>query len=51
MEKTQPDKITGNIEGDSWHAVDADEVLARLATYEESGLSSEEAQRRFEKYR
>ncbi len=50
MEKTHPDKLTENIEGDSWHAVDADEVLARLATYEERGLSSEEAQRRFEKY-
>jgi Ca2+-transporting ATPase len=50
MEKTHPDKLNENIEGDSWHAVDADEVLARLATYSEEGLSSEEAQRRFEKY-
>ena len=50
MEKTHPDKLTENIDGDSWHAVDADEVLSRLATYSEEGLSSEEAQRRFEKY-
>ena len=50
MEKTHPDKITENIKGDSWHAVEAEEVLSRLATYAEEGLSSEEAQRRLEKY-
>ncbi|UCF29079.1 MAG: cation-translocating P-type ATPase [Chloroflexota bacterium] len=50
MEKTHPDKLTENIEGDSWHAVEADEVLDRLATFAEEGLSSEEAQRRFERY-
>jgi Ca2+-transporting ATPase len=50
MEKTLPGKITENINGDSWHAVEAEEVLSRLATYAEEGLSSEEAQRRLEKY-
>jgi Ca2+-transporting ATPase len=50
MEQTHPEEVAENIDGDSWHAVDADEVLARLATYSEEGLSSEEAQRRFEKY-
>jgi Ca2+-transporting ATPase len=50
MEKTHPDQLTENIAGDSWHAVEADEVLARLATYAEEGLSSQEAQRRLEKY-
>ncbi len=50
MEKTIPDKITEDIDGDSWHAVEAEEVLSRLATFAEEGLSSEEAQRRLEKY-
>ena len=34
------------MDGDSWHAVDPDEVLKRLATYAESGLSSSEAEKR-----
>jgi Ca2+-transporting ATPase len=50
MENTIPKKITEDLNGDSWHAVEADEVLARLATYAEKGLSNEEAQRRLDKY-
>lgn len=50
MENTILHKITENLDGDSWHAVEADEVLSRLATFAEEGLSSQEAQRRLEKY-
>jgi Ca2+-transporting ATPase len=50
MEKTIPDKITENIDGDSWHAIEAEEVLSRLATFSEEGLSSEEAEQRLEKF-
>jgi len=50
MEKTHSEEVTENLEGDSWHAVEPEEVLSRLATYEEKGLSSEEAQQRLEKY-
>jgi Ca2+-transporting ATPase len=50
MENTIPDKTTLEIDGDSWHAVDPDEVLDRLATYAESGLSSSEAEKRLAQY-
>lgn len=50
MEKTLPDKTVEGMEGDSWHAVDPDEVLKRLATYAESGLSSSEAAKRLAQY-
>jgi Ca2+-transporting ATPase len=50
MTDTVPKKITEEVEGDSWHAVEADEVLRRLTTYAESGLSSAEAEKRFEKF-
>ena len=46
MEKILPDKTVADMDGDSWHAVDPDEVLKRLATYAESGLSSSEAEKR-----
>jgi len=39
-----------NLDGDSWHAVDHDEVLKRLATYAESGLSSKEAEKRLAEF-
>ncbi|HLE52881.1 MAG TPA: cation-translocating P-type ATPase [Anaerolineales bacterium] len=38
------------IDGDSWHAIDAEAVLARLETFAENGLSPEEAQQRLAKY-
>jgi Ca2+-transporting ATPase len=50
MKNTIPKKITEDLNGDSWHAVEAEEVLSRLATYAEKGLSSEEAQRRLDRY-
>ena len=50
MEKTLPDKTVEGLDGDSWHAVDPDEVLKRLATYAESGLSSSEAAKRLAQY-
>ena len=50
MENTIPDKTTLEIDGDSWHAVEPEEVLARLATYAESGLSSSEAEKRLAQY-
>jgi Ca2+-transporting ATPase len=50
MENTVPDKTTQEIDGDSWHAVEPEEVLARLATYAESGLSSSEAEKRLAQY-
>lgn len=50
MENTTPEKLTEKVNGDSWHAVEANEVLTRLATYAERGLSNEEAQRRLEKH-
>lgn len=50
MEITPSQKTVDEIDGDSWHAVDPDEVLKRLATYAESGLSSAEAARRLAQY-
>ena len=50
MEQTTPNRTTKKVNGDSWHAVEADEVLARLATFSESGLSSKEAERRLSRY-
>lgn len=50
MENTITDKTTEKIEGDSWHAVEPEEVLARFATFAESGLSSAEAEKRLAKY-
>ena len=50
MENTIPDKTTLEIDRDSWHAVEPEEVLARLATYAESGLSSSEAEKRLAQY-
>ncbi|OGO66158.1 MAG: ATPase [Chloroflexi bacterium RBG_19FT_COMBO_55_16] len=38
------------IDGDSWHAIATEAVLARLETFSEAGLSSEEAQRRLAKF-
>jgi len=46
MENTKSDNITENIKGDSWHAVEVDEVLSRLATYAQSGLTTTEAEKR-----
>jgi len=50
MENTLPDRTAEEIDGDSWHAVDPDEVLKRLATYAASGLSSSEAEKRLTQY-
>jgi Ca2+-transporting ATPase len=50
MEETELGKISEHINGNSWHAVEADEVLSRLATYAERGLSVEEAQRRLDQF-
>jgi Ca2+-transporting ATPase len=50
MEQTIPERITEKVNGDSWHAVEADEVLSRLATFSERGLSSKEAERRLQRY-
>ena len=50
MENTLPDRTAEEIDGDSWHAVDPDEVLKRLATYAESGLTSSEAEKRLTQY-
>ena len=50
MEQTLPERITEKVNGDSWHAVEADEVLSRLATFSERGLSSKEAERRLQRY-
>jgi len=50
MENTLPDRTAEEIDGDSWHAVDPDEVLKRLATYAASGLSSSEAKKRLTQY-
>ena len=50
MENTLTDKTGQEMDGDSWHAVDPDEVLKHLATYAESGLSSSEADTRLIQY-
>jgi len=50
MENTLPDRTAEEMDGDSWHAVDPDEVLKRLATYAASGLSSSEAEKRLTQY-
>lgn len=50
MEDIEIGEISERINGDSWHAVEADEVLSRLATYAERGLSVEEAQRRLDQF-
>ncbi len=50
MENTLPDRTAEEMDGDSWHAVDPDEVLKRLATYAESGLTSSEAEKRLTQY-
>ena len=50
MENTVPDITKQEIDGDSWHAVEPEEVLARLATYAESGLTSSEAEKRLAHY-
>lgn len=50
MAESRSKKITEEIDGDSWHAVEADEVLSRLATYAETGLSTAEAKKRIEQF-
>jgi Ca2+-transporting ATPase len=54
IERTDPESLAGDahiqVNGDSWHALEAEEILARLATYAESGLSNEEAGRRLDQY-
>jgi Ca2+-transporting ATPase len=50
VEQTKPPIIRTNPDSDSWHAIDAQAVLARLETMAESGLSPEEAARRLEQY-
>jgi len=50
MENTISDNITENLEGDSWHAVEVDEVLSRLATYAQSGLTTAEAEKRLAQF-
>lgn len=50
IEQTKPQSIEINPDGDSWHAIDAQAVLARLESIADSGLSVDEAARRLEQY-
>jgi hypothetical protein len=54
IEPTDPEALADGahirVNGDSWHALEAEEILARLVTFAESGLSNEEARRRLEQY-
>jgi len=50
LEKTSRNGIVEKINGDSWHAVEAEDVLARLATFAERGLDPEEARARLEQF-
>ena len=42
--------IEQNVEAGEWHALHADEVLNRLATISDKGLTSKEAERRLEEF-
>lgn len=50
MENKSQEIIAEDLGGDSWHAVEADEVLKKLATYSQSGLSSAEAANRLAQF-
>jgi P-type Ca2+ transporter type 2C len=50
LEKIPADSVSREREGNSWHALAREEILTQLATPAEGGLSTEEAQRRLERY-
>ena len=50
VEQTKPQFSDVDQDSDSWHAIDAQVVLARLESVAESGLSPDEAARRLEKF-
>src|SRR5574341_1198491 len=48
LKEITPQEIEVILNDSDWHVLHADEVLKRLATFSDKGLSSEEAQRRLE---
>jgi Ca2+-transporting ATPase len=50
VEQTKPQISDVDQDSDSWHAIDAQVVLARLESFAESGLSVDEAARRLGKF-
>jgi Ca2+-transporting ATPase len=49
-EKFSPRVISPGKNGHNWHAIDTEEVLTELNTYEKTGLSSEEVKSRLEEF-
>ena len=50
MKKFTPIVVSPPHTNHDWYAIDTEEILKELNTFEEEGLSSEEAQRRLKKY-
>ncbi len=48
LKEITPQEIEVILDDSDWHVLHADEVLKRLATFSDKGLSSEEAERRLE---
>jgi Ca2+-transporting ATPase len=50
MDTTIPNQMIENLNSNFWHAIEAEDVLERLATFSEVGLSPEEAAGRLEQF-
>jgi Ca2+-transporting ATPase len=50
VEKFSPQIVTGKQQGKNWHALATDEILERLNTFAEQGLSTAEVEQRLQSY-
>ena len=50
VEKFTPQIVTGKQQGKNWHALATDEILERLNTFAEQGLSTAEVEQRLQTY-
>ena len=50
LDKFTPNIIVPDRNRDSWHALEAEEILEQLATPADTGLTTEEASQRLEQY-